>query len=388
MRRRSADLLVDPADGGTLDLVVWESSIDPLTDEQRATADELGIAPESLEENVRSGVLLNRATSVAYPIYRGVPRMLTFPIAVADRFRDEFRAQLEALGPDVHLPNGTGAIGEVDVLRSFSTEWTDYGWAEDAYWNMPAHEWLKCMDVILNLHRKPAKGELLLEVGIGIGGVADHVARTQRCEIVGVDLGYSVDAAYETFGSNPFLHIVQASAFAPPFRDGTFDYTYSFGVIHHTYSTEFAFFSIARLVKPGGRLYVWVYSPDDESRTRVRKALMATERVVRPVVWRLPEKLQTLALLPFVPAYIAYQKRRASTGDHDYSTYGWREALHAARDRFTPRFVHRHTEEEVKTWFRRAGFEQLWSTSSDADGRELPEPLWRCTGVHGLRRVD
>jgi hypothetical protein len=31
--------------------------------------------------------------------------------------------------------------------------------------------------------------------------------------------------------------------------------------------------------------------------------------------------------------------------------------VHAARDRFTPKFAHRHPVDEVAGWFRRAGFD-------------------------------
>ena len=52
------------------------------------------------------------------------------------------------------------------------------------------------------------------------------------------DLGYAVDAAQQNFGRNPLLHIVQASAFSPPFREKTFDLVYSQGVIMATLLDE------------------------------------------------------------------------------------------------------------------------------------------------------
>ena len=83
------------------------------------------------------------------------------------------------------------------------------------------------------------------------------MSRAEDCEIVGMDLGYSVDQASRYFGRNPRLHIIQASVFALPFRPCTFDIVYSHGVLHHTYSTEAAFRKVAQLPKPnGGMLYV------------------------------------------------------------------------------------------------------------------------------------
>jgi hypothetical protein len=203
---------------------------------------------------------------------------------------------------------------------------------------------------------------------------------------VGVDLGFATDAAYKQFGANPFLHIVQASVFAPPFAEETFDFVYSFGVIHHTYSTKAAFDQLSRLPKRGARLYVWVYSPKDESRTASRRFLMALESATRPWISRLPDDVQTVALLPFVPLYIAHQavRRWRSTNGTEVS-YGFSAAMHAARDRFAPRYIHRHTEEEMASWFRAAGYEALIETSKLGVPSDVPEAFTACTGIEGRR---
>src|SRR5262249_54780067 len=159
---------------------------------------------------------------------------------------------------------------------------------------------------------------------------------------------------YKYFGINPFLHIVQGSAFAPQFQENTFDLVYSHGVLHHTFSTKRAFDQICRLPKHGGRLYIWVYSPYDEERTLERRILMNLEGLIRPVVWRLPNKLQTVALLPIVPFSLLRQNLFLDRREVGFIKYGVREALHAARDRFTPRYIHRHSEEEVRRWFSEA----------------------------------
>src|SRR6185369_16436046 len=95
-----------------------------------------------------------------------------------------------------------------------------------------------------------------------------------------------------------------------PFRKGTFDFVYSQGVIHHTFSTETAFRRICQLPKTGGRLYIWVYDPKVEQRTLTRRAIMLMETVVRPICWRLPGAMQTVLLIPIVPLYLLHQGAR------------------------------------------------------------------------------
>jgi SAM-dependent methyltransferase len=276
--------------------------------------------------------------------------------------------------------------GEKDVIRTFSSEWVNYDWDGQTYWNLTPDEMYRCMHFMLDLDRRPVRNKLVLEVGIGIGGIADYMARSEGCELVGVDLGYAVDVAYRHFGQNRFFHIVQASAFALPFQESAFDLVFSQGVIHHTFSTKAAFDHICELPKIGGRLYIWVYSPYDEQRSWIRRAMMRLETLIRPVCWRLPERLQTVVLLPIVPLYLIHQNLLVKRDGSGYIKYGWREALHAARDRFTPRYVQRHSDEEVCSWFRAAGYTELQCASRRKRPAFVPVSFVTCTGVDGVRR--
>ncbi|HZZ70846.1 MAG TPA: methyltransferase domain-containing protein [Pirellulales bacterium] len=385
MKARLLDHLVCPLDKTPLECLAWETIERPLSTADRGAAATLGLAPAALEREIVSGVLVNRARQIYYPIQGGVPRMLVFSTGVAEAFHLQHGERLCQELPGFAPPREPAQPGEQDVLRTFSNEWTNYEWNERAYWSQTAAAWFRNMRFALDLDRQPLRGKLILEAGIGIGGTADYVARSEGCELVGIDLGYAVDAAQRNFGANAFLHLVQASVFALPFRERTFDFAYSFGVIHHTFSTPTAFASLARMPKLGGRLYVWVYSFYDEQRHLGRRVLMFMERGLRPIVWRMPEKLQTVAIAPLVPLYMAYQKMRVWRHGGGSVAYGWREALHAARDRFTPRYIHRHTDAEVCDWFHQAGYEHLTCDSGRERPDDVPTHFTSCTGVSGVR---
>ena len=66
-----------------------------------------------------------------------------------------------------------------------------------------------------------------------------------------------------------------------PFPPGSFDHIYSIGVLDHTPDPRGAFLGLAALLKPGGRISVWVYP-------RERPAVEAIMNFHRAISTRLP----------------------------------------------------------------------------------------------------
>jgi uncharacterized protein YbaR (Trm112 family)/2-polyprenyl-3-methyl-5-hydroxy-6-metoxy-1,4-benzoquinol methylase len=373
MRPRLMQWLVCPMCAGDLSLIVSAEEGKPLPDK---------------DDEVELGALTCKACAVYYPIWRGVPRMLTYWTPVAEAHRQAARDWIDNHLQGLSLPDRQPTSGERRVLRNFSTEWLGYEWTGKNYWNVTVEQMLRCTRYELGVSPGELNQKVLLEVGIGIGGTADALSRSENCEVFGMDLGYAVDQAQRYFGRNPRLHIVQASVFAPPFRANSFDVVYSHGVLHHTYSTSRAFSGLAQLPKAGnGMLYIWVYSHDQEKATVLRRALMLVEAVIRPFVSRLPSALQTVALLPALPVYVLYQNLygRRHIGKEYSARYGWNEALHAARDRLTPPFAFRHTYEEVVNWYQEHRYIEIKQLRDQPLPEGVPDSYPLNVGVRGRR---
>ena len=201
-------------------------------------------------------------------------------------------------------------------------------------------------------------------------------------DAAGIDLSIAIFKAAAQFRDHPFLHYAQASAFALPFARGSFDIVYSRGVLHHTYSTRKAFLSMAKVAKPGARVYLWVYGPGSIAASPLRVAAFAAEAVVRPVLSRVPTPIATAVLSPIAAGYIAYNRLRRWR-DNQVQPYTFYRALHAARDRFTPRFAYRQSTAEVMRWFDEAGCCEI----EPVDWRNIPsadqDDYRRNTGVRG-----
>lgn len=363
MRRRLLKWLICPICTGELE--VFASKCSDLSINEVDYDLLRTIAPikdrDEVENEIVSGALACVACRVYYPIYNGVPRMLTYVTEVARVHQKENALWIQDQLPGFTLPQCSAPPGEEEVLRNFSIEWTEFDWSGRCYWSTTPGRALEWMRYSLGTSKHPLQGKLALEVGIGMGAMADGMSRGENCEIIGVDLGYGVDRARQFFGQNPRLHVVQASVFALPFRRSSFDAVYSHGVIHHTYSTREAFSHLTGLPKENGMLYVWVYSHTDGATSGFRRVLMVIEKALRPTISRLPRSLQMIALAPALPAYMLYQTlvRRRRMGPEAAVKYGWSEALIAARDRLTPPFAYRHTYEEVAEWFRAESYGDL-----------------------------
>ncbi len=377
--------LVCPADRQSLTLEVFSETSVELSAENLDKIARLNLKKEDFDKEIMEGVLINNRRKCLYPVFAGVPRLLLVDHPLIAVFSTRFKSKLKPLLEEGYRFDDENSVpGEKNVLHSFSEEWTNYGYNEDVYWGQVTEVYNESLHSTLYSDTQDLKDKLVLEVGIGSGGSCNYMCKKFDCIMIGVDLGYSVDVAFQNFSSNPFMNIVQASAFHLPFMKGSFDFVYSHGVLHHTHSTRNAFSRLADLPKKGGRLYIWVYSPLNEKRNLKRKVIMVLENLIRPWNSRLPNWLQSIVLLPIAPLYIFHQNA-VYRGKNGMAKYKWREAMHAARDRFTPRYIYRHTEDEVIRWFGEEGFERIRPLSA----RQLPDygpvGFYNNTGVEGFK---
>ena len=87
-----------------------------------------------------------------------------------------------------------------------------------------------------------------------------------------------------------------------------------------------------------------------------RRAVYAMERVFRPALSAAPDSLPAKAFLTAMGfGYVAFNGFRR-TMNPAIQPLTLSRGVHAARDRFTPQFAHRHQAAEVTEWFHRAGF--------------------------------
>lgn len=101
----------------------------------------------------------------------------------------------------------------------------------------------------------------VLEVGVGCGSHAGLLARHART-FTGIDLtefATNATSARMKLAEISTARILRMDAEAMEFPDASFDFVWSWGVIHHSANTETILREIARVLRPGGAAVTMVY---------------------------------------------------------------------------------------------------------------------------------
>ena len=384
MWKRFAQTLRCPICEDNVELSIFTHSRLSLTDEHRALAERRGLLDDNFSCYVEGGVLACHTCAAWYPVLRGLPVLLPYTTSLHEEFNREFAERLSQMPYHYRFPAQEWVPGERFVSDSFSTEWLNYSF-DGVIWEMDYQNHERRFLAELGPYRPMTEDGVFLEVGCGLGITTYLAQKNFGVDAVGVDLSHAALSATVRYRTNPFLHFVQGSVFYLPFAKQSFGTIYSRGVLHHTFSTREAFKSLVRYCKPGGATYLWVYGPGSTDDNAFRRVVFASEKTLRPVLSRRSSgPISTIILTVLALGYMGFNRVRRRT-DSTVQPYNFRRALHAARDRFTPEYAHRHDSREVTAWFQEADFRDVeivdWRAMPSADHDDYR----RNTGVRGYK---
>lgn len=285
--------------------------------------------------DVEDGTLACEGCAAAYPIVRNVPRFVP-----AENYAANFGFQWNRFRA-TQLDSRTG----VPISRNrffYSSEW------------------------------KPEElaGKRVLDVGCGAGRFAE-IALSTGAEVVALDYSSAVDAAWSNLGPHPRLNVVQGDIYHLPFKPGSFDFVYCFGVLQHTPDVERSFFSLLPMLAERGRLAVDVYPklllnvlwPKYWFRPVTKR--MDPQRLFRWVERLVPFLLPVSDLISRVP--LAGRKLRYAVPVTNYrldypgltkkQLYEW--AVLDTFDMFGPAFDQPQSAKTLEGWFARTGLRNV-----------------------------
>jgi len=222
------------------------------------------------------------------------------------------------------------------------------------------------------------KGLKVLDAGCGMGRWL-HFALKAGAKVVGMDVSAAIDVAAAREGSD--ADFVQADLRFPPFARESFDLVYSLGVLHHLEEPTAGVRALAKLVRPGGELRLYVYRTLDDEPVWKRVLLQAvtalrhvTTRLPFPLVhvvsWMVAAGATGLSLWP------RRLLRRWPWGDRltrglpltQYTDVPFRMVVSEQFDRLVAPIEGRFRRDEVERWLTDVGFEVV---------AVLPELGWR-----------
>ena len=227
----------------------------------------LELSPGAVQgDEILGGHLGCPSCQARFPIVDGVPRFA--PAALAD---DAQR-----------------------TVERFGEQWTEFDFLSDEY-EQQFLGWIAPND------RATFVDRVVLDGGCGKGRHTRLAARFGARDVLAIDLSAAVDAAYANTRSLPNVHVIQADLFRLPIAAGVVDLAFSIGVVHHTPDPRQAFMRLVRVLKPGGRIIVWVYGRENNE-----WIVRIVDPVRKAVTSRLPHRwLFHLARVPAAALYVA-----------------------------------------------------------------------------------
>jgi SAM-dependent methyltransferase len=214
----------------------------------------------------------------------------------------------------------------------------------------------------------PAKPEGF-DLGCGSGRWARFVAaRVHRLHCIDASPA-ALDVARRALRDAPNCRFHAASVDGMPLADGTMDFGYSLGVLHHVPDTPAAIASAARALKPGAPLLLYLYYALENRPWWFRALWRVSDRGRRSVA-AMPHAaklvcttaIATIVYLPLARLARALERRGRDVADLPLADYRHRSFYTLrtdAYDRFGTRLEQRFTAAEIERMMLAAGLERI-----------------------------
>ena len=253
-------------------------------------------------DEILAGALIC-AKEHAFEIREGVPRLRL------DQKLD--RAPVDAQGD------------ALTVAASFGAEWSHFDYENDRTWHQSVEERRQLFLKEVAMTADELAGKVVLDAGCGNGSLSVGISQF-GCEVLAIDVSESVAVAYKQFCRNGTqnTHFVQGDLMNPPLKREVFDVIFSSGVLHHNPSTRDALRAIAKSLKTGGRIYIWVYG-------HVPGIVHKLKETFRRSISPMPSAIKHAIVGAWLPQAMLRQHMRTLMGRNTpQDRLKWRERAH------------------------------------------------------------
>jgi len=328
--------------------------------------------------DIEEGILICNTCKKWFPIIGSIPRII--PKVIED-YPEFFKKYMETL-PKEFITKAQ--LKEFERLKKKTKESFGFQWTHYRHINKEVEKLIFLEKT--GIEPPFLKNKLILDAGCGYGRYTYAAKEFGAEEIIAFDLSKAVESAFENTKMLSNVHIVQADIFYLPFRKEIFDFIFSIGVLHHTYSPKEAFMRLIPFLKNMGSISIWVY--------RKRHPLrMILNHLIRAITSRLPHRLLwyicwiakplggfllMLSQTKYIPIISKEQRVYRVTkyplihkilfgrifffiSDKPDGNERWADTF----DWWAPQYEHFHTMDEVIGWFKEANLKDITITSRE-----------------------
>lgn len=219
------------------------------------------------------------------------------------------------------------------------------------------------------------------DLGCGSGRWARLVApRVGKLHCI--DPSEAIEVARRNLAGLDNVEFHRASADDIPLPDGSQDFGYCLGVLHHIPDLERALQDAVRKLKPGAQMLIYIYYSFD-NRSRMYRAIWQASDAVRRLVSRLPfpvrrgvtEVVAAGVYWPLARGARLVERLGADPSGMPLSAYrslSYYTMRTDALDRFGTRLEQRFSRQQIEQMMKRAGLDQIRFSDS--------EPYWVAVG--------
>lgn len=124
----------------------------------------------------------------------------------------------------------------------------------------------------------------VLDIGCGEAIHSCELARRFGCHITGIDpVAYKIELASQAVIENqltPLVEVVRGRIESIPFPDCHFDFVWCRDMLNHVPNLQEGFIECSRVLKPGGKMLIWMTFATDLLETQEASRLYATLAIV------------------------------------------------------------------------------------------------------------
>jgi uncharacterized protein YbaR (Trm112 family)/ubiquinone/menaquinone biosynthesis C-methylase UbiE len=274
------------------------------------------------------------------------------------------------------LPLGL-SIESQDTADAFGWQWEKFVHITDVEINRD-----QFLDWIYPVTAGTIKDSIVLDAGCGMGRFSRVASALGAKEVISVDISSSVNAANKNVAEFANIHVVQADLCWLPLRKYPplsehvgLDFIFSIGVVHHMDNPEKGFHALARHLKEGGTISVWVYGFENNewlvkyiNPLRISVSSKLPRTILYSLSFLITLFLQPLLKIIYLPAN--QMNRAASFKNHlPYNGYfSWLSRFnfehnhHVIFDHLVAPTAYYLKREEFESWFDKDEFEDVTIT--------------------------